>query len=268
VPGSLYALWNATSPYPMGASASLGTRDVRAGDRTGLAPVRAATPGFFEVLGVSPTIGRTFGRSGSADDGALQAMLSYRLWLTLFDSRQDVIGQVLWLDGRPHTIIGVLPARFWFADMNSPIWTRLELSALAADDSVNMIVRRPPGLSEDALAAELRNGLATYAARQPASQREIRVRVSGIEGTPMGHQVSFVLPYLLGASVLLTLLIACANVAILMIAQRTAREHEIAIRASIGASRGRIVRALLTESVLVATLGDTLGIFVTIALRG
>jgi putative ABC transport system permease protein len=267
VPVSLYMLWSATSPYQMGAEIGLGTRDVRAGDRSNLAVIRAVTPGFFDVLGVSPAIGRTFTASRT-DAAAIPAMLSHRVWQTMFEGRSDAVGQSIWIDGRPHTIVGVLPERFWFSGMDSPIWTRLDPAALAPDDGVEMIVRRPAGLSGDALAAELQNGLTSYAARQPASQREIRLRVSGVEGTPLGHQMSFVLPYLLGSSVFLTLLIACANVAILMIAQWTAREHEIAIRTSIGANRSRIIKGLLTESMVVALLGGALGILVTIALRG
>ena len=99
-------------------------------------------------------------------------------------------------------------------------------------------------------------------------RRQLSVRAAGVEGTPIAHQMSFVLPYVLATAVLLTLLVACANVAILMIAQWTAREHEIAIRASIGASRGRIVRSLLTESSLVAVCGGLLGVCVTFALMG
>ena len=110
-------------------------------------------------------------------------------------------------------------------------------------------------------------GLPSTRASVRPRERDLRLLVSGIEGTPIGRQVALILPYILGTSVLLTLLIACANVAILLIAQWTTREHEIAIRASIGASRGRIVRTLLTESVLIATGAAMLGVCVTLVLR-
>ena len=173
----------------------------------------------------------------------------------------------IWIDNQPYTIVGVLPRPFWFSDWGSPVWTLLDPRTVPADEGLEMIVRRPAELSPALLDARLEAGLAEYARRLPSGQRELRLKVSGIEGTPIARQVAPFLPYVLGASVLLTLLIACANVAILMIAQWTAREHEIAIRASIGASRARIIRALLTESVLVASLGGLTGVGATLALR-
>ena len=161
-----------------------------------------------------------------------------------------------------------MPDRFWFSSMDSPIWTPLALSALHANEPLETIVRRDDGVSPAALAARLQAGLNEYARALSDSDRLFNLRVSGIEGTPVAIGMAFVLPYFIAVCVLLTLLIACANVAILMIAQWTGREQEIAIRSSLGASRGRIVRALLTESVLIASCGGALGIAVTYALRG
>ena len=267
VPGALYAAWHDALGLPSAAATSArGVRDVRTADRTDTVPVRAATAEFFAVLGVGPEVGRLFGESAAGGDA--QAVLSYRLWQQLFDGRPDVIGREIWVDNRPYTVVGVTPARFWFSEMSSPIWTLLDGQAVAAQEALQVVVRRPRGMTHEMLAARLQNGLTDYASHLPAAERQRHLKVSGIHGTPMGDQVSFILPYMLGVAVLLTLLIACANVAILMIAQWTAREHEIAIRASLGASRGRIVRALLTESVLVAMAGGALGVCATLALQG
>jgi predicted permease len=189
------------------------------------------------------------------------------MWQRLFDGDPNVLGRAIWIDDQPYTVVGVLPQRFWFSDMNSPIWIALDDRGLTADEALEVVVRRPQDTTASALEAQLQSGLAVYSARRPADERDLRVLVSGIEGTPIGRQVAPVLPYILGTSVVLTLLIACANVAILLIAQWTTREHEIAIRASIGASRGRIVRTLLTESVLISTCAAAFGVCVTLLLR-
>jgi predicted permease len=268
VPGGLFAIWsNTLGPAIAAAAPPNGSKDIRTGDRTDTVPIRAVTPAFFSVLEVRPALGSTLTSSASASQ-APAAILSYRLWQRLFDGRADVVGREFWIENRPYAVAGVLPERFWFSEMNAPIWIAIEPHALAAAERLEVVARRPAGITHDALAAQLQRGLAAYASTRPAGEREMRLKVSSVEGTPMGGAMSLLLPYVLGASVLLTLVIACANVAILMIAQWTSREHEIAIRASLGASRGRIVLALLTESTALAACGGVLGILATFALRG
>jgi predicted permease len=268
VPAALYASWRDGLGVPMAAAGlPRGVRDMRVGDRTEAVQVRAVTPEFFELLGIRPEAGQLLGPSTSPAGGPAPALLSYRVWERVFDRRPDAIGRPIWIDNQPYTIVGVLPRPFWFSDWGSPVWTLLDPRSVPPDEGLEMIVRRPAQLSPALLDARLQAGLAEYARRLPAGQRDLRLKVSGVEGTPIARQVAPFLPYVLGASVLLTLLIACANVAILMIAQWTAREHEIAIRASIGASRARIIRALLTESVVVAALGGLTGVGATLALR-
>jgi putative ABC transport system permease protein len=266
VPAGLYAIWRDTLGQRVAASTSAGeVREIRTSTRTASVPHRAITPGLFAVLGVEPALG-----SGTLAAGgdARPAVLSYRVWRQVFDGQADAIGQTVWIDEIAHTVVAVMPERFWLSDMSSPIWTLLDPRNLASNDPLDVVVRRVDGRSPESLAAELQIGLNAYVQRLPAGERQLQLKVSGVEGTPLGHSVAIVLPYVLGMSVVLTLLIACANVATLMIAQWTAREHEIAIRASLGASRGRIIRSLLTESVLVSMMGATLGVCATFALRG
>jgi putative ABC transport system permease protein len=268
VPAGLYAIWSdALGPTIAASTAPRGLREIRAGDRTGTVPHRATTSDFFSVLGISAELGITLDQVPPGGSSA-PAMISYGIWQILFDGQPDVVGRDIWIENQPHTIVGVLPRRFWFADMGSAIWTKLDRQSLPPDEALDLIVRRPAGLSPAMLEARLQGGLEDYARGLPAADRQLRLKVSDIRGTPIGNSVAPFLPYVLGISVLLTLLIACANVAILLIAQWTAREHEIAIRASIGAGRGRIVRLLLTESVLIALCGGALGVCVTFALRG
>ena len=268
VPVPVFQAWREDLGPSIAATTAFGQRTVRTKDRTDTFPERAVSPELFSVLGVNPSIGVSFGESSRAAADPAPAILSERAWQQLFDRRTDVLGQVFWIDERPHTVTGVMPERFWYADMDSPIWTELDVRRLIPDSGVGVIVRRPMGVTPAMLESQLRPALADYAAQRRAGERQLALRASDVKGTPIGNQMSFVLPYVLGMAVLLTLIIACANVAILMIAQWTAREQEIAIRASIGATRGRIVRALLTESVLVALAGGTLGVCAALALRG
>ena len=261
VPVGLFTTWAATPGLQIAGSVSRGGRTLRAGDRTETVTVRAVTPNMFELLGVTPIVGDGFSQS------TYDVMLSYGAWQRLFDAGSDVVGQPLWIDGQPHTVTGVMPERFWLSEMSSPVWTPLDPRVLAPDAAVETIIRRPAGVSAAALDAQLRAGLDEDARSQPDANRRFNLRVSGVEGTPLGRQLSIVLPYILAAAVLLTLLIACANVAVLMIAQWTARDREIAIRASIGASRGRIVRSLLMESTVIAVAGGVLGVAVALVLR-
>jgi putative ABC transport system permease protein len=269
VPAQLYEQWKAL----LGASAAAATTsgapsDVRTAGRTRTIPVRGVSSGLFVLLGVDAEIGSTTAFDRAADRGEPSAVLSFGVWEQMFDRRPDVIGQTIWMDNQPHTVVAVMPQRFWLTDMNSPIWRPLDLRALAPEEPLDVIVRRSPEVSAATLDAQLKPALDAYVASLPSDSRRIRHQVRGIEGTPMGDSVGVVVPYLLGVSVLLTLLIACANVAILMIAQWTAREHEIAIRASIGAGRGRIIRSLLTESILVASCGGAFGLGALFAIRG
>ena len=269
IPLALYTRWQEVLGPAIGGSTSLGHRTVRVNSRQDEISIRAATPSLFSVLGVEPMLGASFTSptlTSSASTLDSSVILSYRVWQQLFDEKPDAIGQSLWIADRSYTVIGVMPPRFYFSDMDSPIWTALDVARAPADSALSVVVRRATGETSGMLEARLKSSVDEYASQLPEGQRPLLFRASGIEGTPTAQQMSFVLPYVLGTAVLLTLLIACANVAILLMARWTAREHEIAIRASIGASRGRIIRSLLTESVTIAACGALLGVGFTFVL--
>ena len=269
VPGSLYETWIADDMWRGWMAAATAPRggEIRVGDRVETRPIRAATANLFAVLGVPLAMGRTFPVTPDTT-GAPPLIVSFAVWQTLFDGRADIIGTTVWLNQRPHTIIGVTPEGFWFGSLQAPVWTHLPREAIAAQPALDVVVRRPPQLSIAALAEQLQHSAEPYQQRQAVSARDLRVAASGVGGTGLGDQMAVVIPYLVGVAVFLTLLIACANVAILMFARWTGREREMAIRSSLGARRGRIVQLLLTESVILAVCGGALGVCATLAVRG
>ena len=268
VPANLFKLWLDDGAFEGAVAAVSAPRqqDVRAGDQVLSRPIRAVTPNILSTLAVDPFIGRGFEEWDGR--GEPPVIIGAGVWASLFGESEDAVGRSILIDGKAHTVIGVMPRRFWYSSMESLIWTRIEPATIPASALLDVVLRRPIGMNEAAMSERLRAGLDAFIAQQPADQRQVRFITLPMRGTPIGNNVGPIVIILLTSAVVLTLLIACTNVAVLMMAQWTSREHEIAIRASLGGSRGRIVRSLLTESTVIAGAGGLLGIALTFALRG
>jgi putative ABC transport system permease protein len=267
VPTGAFNLWVDETRVLSGIAAARPaiTREVRTPESVEMLSVRTVTPQLFSVLGVAPVVGRSF-------SDASTAVISHRLWQRSFRGAPGALGSVLWIDGRAHTVVGIMPERFWVFDMQTDIWTPLDVKALPSDALLEVIVRRRPDVTTRAVTDAFENDVVRYLDTLPKAERRARVQIVQMQGTPIGHAIAPAVVWLIAACVILTLLIACTNVAVLMIAQWTGREREFAICAALGAARWRIVRGLLTESLLLALLGGALGVsatfvFLAIALR-
>jgi putative ABC transport system permease protein len=214
------------------------------------------TPNGFDFLGVAPLLGRTFGPSDTAPGAPPVGVLNHRTWVRLFDADPGVIGRTLLLDGEPRTVIGVMPPRFeWnIADMWAAAPVRRTDDPHSPRGTRAFQAHLRPGISP----AEAEAQLAVVAARRsaeypgdypPHSRFEVIKVIDWVVRDFRG------VLYTLFGAVSLLLVIACCNVANMLLARATTREREIAIRAAIGAGRGRIVRQLLVESALLALGG-------------
>jgi len=213
--------------------------------------------GLFETLGIAPALGRAFTPEEGAKGGAPVVILSYNLWQRRFGGDRQVIGRALTLERESRTVVGIMPPGFRFPE-ESDLWTPYDFDIIEGT-RLNVIGRLRSGVTLEAAREDLYLILKRRGQALLSNDSDNQVKVIGFRESLFGN-IRLALLVLFGA-VTFVLLIACVNVANLLLARSAARRKEMAIRAAVGAGRSRLVRQMLTESLLLSVFGGIAGTF-------
>jgi len=221
-----------------------------------------ATASVFDVTGVKPILGRTFRPGEDAPGGDRVVVLSYAMWHNRFGGDPAIVGKSLRANGIPYTIIGVMPDRYAFPD-DGALWLPLQLDPVALKrgdgQHVAIVGKLKSGVSMDAANADVNTIARRLAADHKEQNEGVSATVMSFIDGEMGPEPRQLLYTMLGA-VFFVLLIACANVANLLLDRAAHRTKEVGIRTALGASRGAVVRQFLTEALVLAALGTAGGV--------
>jgi predicted permease len=227
----------------------------------------SVTADIFPILGVTPALGRYFTEDDDRDTASGTVVLSDSLWQNAFGGDRAILGRKLVLDDQSYTVIGVMPKNFYFPSRDARMWTAARFSPGNYEDRTDTyifgIAKLRSGISFEQAAAEVHTIAGQLSRAYPKELEHIGATVIRLRDD-VGSQSRMMLFVLLGAA-LCVLLVACANLANLLLARAMTRRKELAVRAAMGAGRERLVRQMLTESLLLSIAGGALGVLLAIA---